>query len=30
MRQVRTSLTELSAGDAEVITKDEILRTFTA
>ena len=30
MRQVRTSLTELSAGDAEVMTKDEILRTLTA
>lgn len=30
MRQVRTSLTELSAGEAEVMTKDEILRTLTA
>ena len=27
MRQIRASLTELAAGEAEVLTKDEILRT---
>ncbi|MGC3993610.1 MAG: type II toxin-antitoxin system Phd/YefM family antitoxin [Propionicimonas sp.] len=30
MRQIRASLTELTAGEAEVLTKDEILRTLTA
>ncbi len=30
MRQIRASLTELTSGEAEVITKDEILRTLSA
>ena len=30
MRQIRASLTELAAEEAEVLTKDEILRTLTA
>lgn len=30
MRQIQASLTELAAGHAEVLTKDEILRTLTA
>ena len=30
MRQIRASLTELAAGEAEILTKDEILRILTA
>ena len=30
MRQIRASLTELAAGETEVLTKDEILRTLSA
>lgn len=30
MRPIRASLTELAGGETEVLTKDEILRTFTA
>lgn len=30
MHQIRASLTELAAGEAEVLTKDEILRTLSA
>lgn len=30
MRQIRAGLTELAAGDAEVLTKDEILRSLSA
>ena len=30
MRQIRASLTELAAGKAEVLTKDEILRSLSA
>ncbi|MGL5247421.1 MAG: type II toxin-antitoxin system Phd/YefM family antitoxin [Brooklawnia sp.] len=30
MRQIRASLTELAAGEAEVLTKDEILRSLSA
>jgi prevent-host-death family protein len=30
MRQIRASLTELAAGQTEVLTKDEILRSLTA
>ena len=30
MGQIRASLTELAAGEAEVLTKDEILRSLTA
>ncbi|MEA5054505.1 MAG: type II toxin-antitoxin system Phd/YefM family antitoxin [Propionicimonas sp.] len=30
MRQIRSSLTELAAGEAEMLTKDEILRTLSA
>lgn len=30
MRQIQASLAELAAGQAEVLTKDEILRTLTA
>jgi prevent-host-death family protein len=30
MRQIRASLTELAAGEAEMLTKDEILRTLSA
>lgn len=30
MRQIQASLTELGGGQAEVLTKDEILRTLTA
>ena len=30
MREIRASLAELAAGEVEVLTKDEILRTLTA
>ena len=30
MRQIRASLTELAAGEAEVLSKDEILRSLSA
>ena len=30
MRHIRASLTELAAGEAEMLTKDEILRTLSA
>ena len=30
MRQIRASLSELAAGEAEVLTKDEVLRTLGA
>ena len=30
MGQIRASLTELAAGETEVLTKDEILRTLSA
>lgn len=30
MRQIRDSLTDLAAGEPEVLTKDEILRSLTA
>ena len=30
MRQIRASLAELAAGEAEVLTKDEILRSLSA
>ena len=30
MRQIKASLNELAADEAEVLTKDEILRTLTA
>ena len=29
MRQIRASLTEIAAGEAEVVTMDEILRTLS-
>lgn len=30
MRQIRASLSELAAGEAEMLTKDEVLRTLGA
>ena len=30
MRQIRVSLTELASGEAQALTKDEILRTLSA
>lgn len=30
MKQIRSSLTELAAGEAEILTKDEILRSLSA